>query len=155
MPLATAAFPRCRAHDLFAPVEDYARSILRAPGDEAYWFDWRSSFHGNATIRIAKLGDAVLLFREYREDRFGKIRRYRALLAQASWLQLEDAIVAANFWMLDEYGGRRGLDGATWRFAGRRRHDLHPISRSSPDGALWHLGRLFFDLAGLGEVRLY
>ena len=95
------------------------------------------------------------MFRDHRHDRFGKIRRSRVRLAPAVWLRLEDAIVAANFWMLDEHGGRHGLDGSTWRFAGRRRHDFHYISRWSPDDALWGLGRLFFDVAGLAEVRLY
>jgi hypothetical protein len=57
--------------------------------------------------------------------------------------------------MLDERGGRHGLDGSTWRFAGRRRHDYHYISRWCPDDALWDLGRFFFDIAGLAEVRLY
>jgi hypothetical protein len=36
-----------------------------------------------------------------------------------------------------------------------RRHDYHYISRWSPDDALWDLGRFFFDVAGLAEVRLY
>jgi hypothetical protein len=37
--------------------------------------------------------------------------------------------------MLDERGGRDGLDGSTWRFAARRCHDYHYISRWSPGGA--------------------
>lgn len=143
-----------RAHDLFEPIEKYPLALQHTPGDEAYWFCWDSS-HGQATIRVAKLGDAVMVFREYREDRFGKIRRYRAMLTQGSWSRLEDAIIAANFWMLDEDGGRHGLDGSTWRFAGRRRRDFHHIRRWSPDGTLWHLGRLFFGLAGLAKVRLH
>src|SRR5580700_11263002 len=40
------------------------------------------------------------------------------LLAPSEWSRLEDAVAAANFWMLDEYGGSYGLDGSTWRFAG-------------------------------------
>lgn len=72
----------------------------------------------------------------------------------AEWSRMEDAVVAANFWMLDERGGPRGLDGSTWCFAGRRRHEYHYISRWCPDGALRDLGRLLFDLAGLVEVGL-
>ena len=64
-------------------------------------------------------------------------------------------MAAANFWMLDEYGGSYGLDGSTWRFAGRRRQDYHYISRWSPDDALWDLGRFFSHMAGLAAVRLY
>ena len=108
MPLSTAAFPCCRDHDLFAPVEEYPQRIHRTPGDEAYWFCWDSSFDGKATIRIAKLRDDVMVSRIYRASRFGKVRRFRGFLAPNDWSRLEDAIVAANFWMLDERGGRHG-----------------------------------------------
>jgi hypothetical protein len=154
-PLSTAAFLCCREHDLFAPVEEYPHNLRRTPGDEAYWFGWDSSFDGKATIRIAKLRDEAVVSRVYRASRFGKVRRFRGLLTTADWSLLEDAIVAANFWMLDERDGRLGLDGSTWSFAGRRRHDYHYLSRWSPDDALWDLGRFFFDVAGLAEVRLY
>jgi hypothetical protein len=81
--------------------------------------------------------------------------RTTRLPSPADWARLEDAVVTANFWMLDEQNDRLGLDGATWRFAGRRRRDYHSISRWSPVDSLWDLGRLFFDVAGLEEVRLY
>jgi hypothetical protein len=138
-PLSTAAFPCCRDRDLFAPVEEYPNNLRRTPGDEAYWFGWDSSFDGKATIRIAKLRDDVMVSRLYRASRFGKVRRFRALLTPADWSLLEDATVAANFWMLDERDGRHGLDGSTWRFAADRRHDYHYISRWSPDDAISHL----------------
>ena len=38
MPLSTAAFPCCRSHDLFAPIEEYPQRIQRTPGDKAYLF---------------------------------------------------------------------------------------------------------------------
>jgi hypothetical protein len=153
MPLRAAAFPCCRAHDLFAPVEDYAKSILNTPGHAAYWFNWRSSFHGNATMCVAKHGAETVVSRVYRPSKYGKARRFRGLLTPNDWSRLEDAIVAADFWMIDEHGGRHGLDGSTWCFAGRRGQEYHYISRWSPDDALWDLGRLFFDVAGLAEVR--
>ena len=118
---------------------------------------WRGplwQLRGKATIRVARLGDQAVVSRIYRSSRFGKARRFHGHLTHDDWSRLEDAVVAANFWMLDEHGGRRGLDGSTWRFAGRRRCDFHFISRWSPDGELWELGRLFFDVAGLGDVRL-
>ena len=40
--------PVLPVRDLFAPVQEYAKSVLRVPADEAYWFNWRSSFHGEA-----------------------------------------------------------------------------------------------------------
>jgi hypothetical protein len=105
------------------------------PGDEAYWFDWDSSFDGKAMILIARLGGEAMVSRVYRPSRFGKVRRSRGLLTPADWSLLEDAVVAANSWMLDERGGRHGLGGSTWRFAGRRRHDYHYIRQWSPDDA--------------------
>jgi hypothetical protein len=119
----------------FAPGRGIPPAHSSTPGDEAYWFGWDSSFDGKATIRIAKLRDDVMVSRVYRASRFGKVRRFRGLLTTVDWFLLEDAIVAANFWMLDERGSHHGLDGSTWRFAARRRHDYHYISRWSPDGA--------------------
>jgi len=66
------------------------------------------------------------------------------------WTRLEDAVVAANFWMLDERGGRHGLDGSTWRFAGRRRHDYHYIARWSPDGRAMGVGAVSLRCCGAG-----
>jgi len=66
MLLPSAAFPCCRAHDLYRPVEDYAKSILRIPGEEVYWFRWGSSFDGHATVRAARLGAEAMVFRVYR-----------------------------------------------------------------------------------------
>ena len=70
--LPAGAFPCCRGHDLFAPIEKYPVALQRTPGDEAYWIDC-----SNAAIRVAKLADEVMVFREYRVDRFGKVRRFR------------------------------------------------------------------------------
>jgi hypothetical protein len=70
MPLSTAAFPCCRDHDLFAPVEEYPQRIRRTPGDEAYWFAWDSSFDGKGNIRIeTAVADA---FRHARARRIGR-----------------------------------------------------------------------------------
>ncbi len=154
MPLPAASFPCCRAHDLFAPLDEYAEALRRGPGDEAYWLHWKSSFDGSATIRVARLGDEAMFFRVYRSSPFGKVRRGRGSVSMPDWARFEDALIAASFWMLDEYGGGHGLDGADWYIAGPRRSEYHRISRWSPGGALWDLGRIFFDLAGLEDVRL-
>jgi hypothetical protein len=94
----------------------------------------------------------AMVFRTYRPSRFGKVRRFHGPISHGAWAQLEDAIVETNFWRL---GGRHGLDGSKWCFAGQRRRDYHFISRWSPNGELWELVRLFFDLAGLDGVKLY
>ena len=154
MPLHPAAFPCCREHDLFAPVAGYGRAIRRDLADEVYWFRWSGTENGCAAIRIARLDREAMVFRTYRPSHYGKVRRFHGPVSRGAWAQLEDAVVETNFWMLDEHGGRSGLDGSTWCFAGQRRRDYHFISRWSPDDALWDLGRLFFDLAGLDGVRL-
>jgi hypothetical protein len=102
MPLPTI-FPCCRSHDLFAPIEEHPMHIQQVPGDEVYWFDWESTFHGKATIRVARLGDQAVVSRIYRPTRFGKARRFHR---HDDWTRLEDAVVAADFRMLDERGGR-------------------------------------------------
>lgn len=65
MSLPVAAFLCCRDHDLFAPVEEFAKSIVRFPADEAYWFNWRSSFQGEATIQVARVGNEAVISRRY------------------------------------------------------------------------------------------
>ena len=68
---------------------------------------------------------------------------------------VEDAVVAAGFWLLDEDWPNLGsMGGAKWMIAGRRRHDYHVVKRLNPRDALYDLGRLMFDLVGLDEVRL-
>lgn len=37
MSLPAAAFPCCRAHDLFGPVEDFAEALRRSPGEEGIY----------------------------------------------------------------------------------------------------------------------
>lgn len=155
MHLRPTAFPHCRDHDLFAPLEDHAQSILRGLAEDAYWFKWQSSFDGKATIRVARLHGEAEFSRLHRSSQFGRCRTCRGALSMAQWSLIEDAVVAAEFWFLDEQSGRAGLDGATWYIAGRRRRDFHFVSRWSPTDRLWDFGRLLFDLAGLAQVRLY
>jgi hypothetical protein len=110
MPLHPAAFPCCRDHDLFETVEKYGNAIRRSVADEAYWCRWDSTDDGCAAIRVARLGRDAMVFRTYRPSRYGKVRLYHGPLSRMPWPRLEDAIVEANFWMLDE---RHGLDGST------------------------------------------
>ena len=86
---------------------------------------------------------------------FGKHRLLNGRLTIADWARVEDAVVAAGFWLLDEDWPNLGsMGGAKWMIAGRRRHDYHVVKRLNPRDALYDLGRLMFDLAGLDEVRL-
>jgi hypothetical protein len=68
MTLRVAAFPCCRAHDLYGPVEEYAQAIQRGVADEVYWLNWitESRSEGSVTIRVARLGGEAMFFRVYR-----------------------------------------------------------------------------------------
>jgi hypothetical protein len=132
--------------------------IKRSLGDEIYWFNWTTecSSEGSATIQVARLGDEAMFSRVYKPSTFGKARRNRGVLSRSEWRLVEDAVVAADFWMLDQQSQNPGLTlrGNDWYLAGRRRRDYHYITRRSPHGTLWELGRLLFDLAGLKAIRL-
>src|ERR1051325_3900117 len=71
------AFPYYRDHDIVAPLEKFAPSILRGLAEEAYWFHWQSSFDGQATIRVARLGDEAEFSRLHRGSHFGGVRMCR------------------------------------------------------------------------------
>jgi hypothetical protein len=135
-----------------------AQAIRRGLADEVSWLNWisESCSEGIVTIRVARLGDEAMYFRVYRPSAFGKRRRSHGIVSSADWALIEVAVVRSRFWLLDEQeaGGLR-LGGARWYFAGRRGPDFHFISRRSPRDALWDLGRLLFDVAGLSEIRLY
>jgi hypothetical protein len=151
---SAASFPLCRGHDLFHPLEAYPVPIRRNPADELYWLKWDYSFGAAATIRIARLGKEVMATWQHRGSMFNKGRSRCARLRISDWALLEDAVVVANLWLLDETSHQLGCDGATWMMAGRRGFDYHYIRRWSPHDALFDLGRLMFDLVGLEAVRL-
>jgi hypothetical protein len=78
-------------------------------------------------------------------------------VAPEGWTSLRDALIAADFWSLDPTERRLSLDGAQWLIEGRKENVYHGVSRWSPQGGLYALGRLFFALAGppLSRVKLY
>jgi hypothetical protein len=78
-------------------------------------------------------------------------------LTLADWARLQDALVAASFWTLDPVEERFGLDGSDWLIEGRRKDIFRAVRRWSPRQALYELGQLFFELAGLplAKVGLY
>jgi hypothetical protein len=151
-----AAFPPCRAHDLYWPFENCPLALQRNPADEAYWLDWRADGSMIPTpIRVARIGADVVTTRLHRGSMFGKERCLKRRLTMGDWARVEDAVVAASFWMLDENQLNLGsFGGANWMIAGRRRHDYHLVKRLNPHDGLYDLGRLMFDLAGLDAVSL-
>lgn len=123
---------------------------------EVYRFIWRSSFDGSAAVRIGRQGTATIL--RWRYDWFRTPRPDDAALSPGDWARFLDALIAANFWVLDPADEPlQGLDGAEWFIEGRRGNVYRCVSRWNPRGEVHGPGRLFFDLARapLSEVRLY
>lgn len=102
MPLPVA-FPVCRAHDAFWPLEQYPTALQQNPADEAYWLKWDHSFGPEAILRVTRSGSDVLMTRMHRPTRFSKTRCTSGRLAMPDWHLVEDAVVAAGFWVLEEH----------------------------------------------------
>jgi hypothetical protein len=152
--------PCCRA-DGRALMLAGEEPLCRTLGSEAevYRFIWRSSFDGDAVVRIGRQGDAITL--RWRYDWFRvpapDDAPAEAALSFADWARLQDALIATDFWALDPVDEAQGLDGAQWFIEGRRGKVYRGVSRWSPRGAVHALGRLLFVLAGppLSKVELY
>jgi hypothetical protein len=128
--------------------------------DEVYRFFWNSSFNGSAVVRIGWRGTAATLrwwYRWYWEPAPDDSPAERVLSA-GDRTQLLSALAAANFWTFEKCDSAETcLDGADWLIEGRRGNIYRGLSRWSPDGELYDLGKLFFDLAGppLSKIELY
>jgi hypothetical protein len=137
--------------------EPLCRGVRRE--SEVYRFIWQSSFQGDAIVRIGRQQDVVTLgWRRHGvfETIAGDDSPAEFALAPEDWTSLCDALIAAEFWSLDATQRELGLDGARWLIDGRRENVYHGVSRWSPQGGLYALGRLFFALAGppLSKVKL-
>jgi hypothetical protein len=128
---------------------------------EVYRFTWRSSFDGDAVVRIGRQGDEIALRWVYRWFRIPSPDDAPPVQSPTpeDWARLQEALAAACFWMLDADEGPivRGLDGSDWLIEGRRKDIFRAVSRWGPRGALRDLGKLLFEMAGspLAEVRVY
>jgi len=128
---------------------------------EVYRFTWRSSFDGDAVVRIGRWGDEITLRWACRRMRPPGADEAPPVVALtlADWARLQEALIAASFWALDPDEGPilRGLDGAFWAIEGRRKDIYRAVSVWSPDrAAIYDLGSLFFELPGppLAEVDI-
>lgn len=110
---------------------------------EVYRFIWRSSFDGNAVVRIARQDRAITL--RWRYDWFRTPTPddapAEAALSPGDWARFRDALIAANFWALDPIDEAQGLDGAQWFIEGRRGKVYRGVSR-------WFREARFTPLAG-------
>ncbi|HLY56430.1 MAG TPA: hypothetical protein VKS60_12790 [Stellaceae bacterium] len=121
--------------------------------DEVYRFTWKSSFDGDAVVRIGRVGtrSSASWWKS-----FTRMERHVELVL-ADWDHLQHAVHHAAFWTQGEgIEASLGLDGATWLFEGRRADEFWCFKRWSPMGPLAELGRVFFELAGppLSNVQL-
>ena len=108
------AVPCCRAHCMVRSLGDGEVPLCRSWGTEVYRFTWDSSFDGDAVVRIARFSDEIMLSRVYRPSHFARTERSDASLTVADWARLQDALIAANFWVLEPHGEAHALDGAYW-----------------------------------------
>ena len=113
-----AAFPICRTHDLFRPLETCPAELRCNPADEVYWLKWDSTNHGETIVRVARLGSSAMATRLHQASRWSKPRQRQTPLEMSDWRQVEEAVAAAGFWHLTERGGGMGCDGADWLIAG-------------------------------------
>jgi hypothetical protein len=155
----------CRAHSRFRDDEEPLCRTLRTEA-EVYRFIWRSSFDGDAVVRIGRQDDEITVRWVYRWFRTPSPDDAPPVVALtlADWARLQDAL-AASFWALDPDGvewpidgdeqqtiaaviASRGLDGSDWLIEGRRKDVFRAMIRWSPRGTLHDLAKLFFELAG-------
>ena len=131
----------CRRFDWFKI--DYSEEPLcrsRETEEEVYRFSWRSSFDGDACVRIARDGKSI----RSHWRKFGGSAAI-APLSVADWDRLKTAITVAGFWSIEpESEAVDGFDGAQWLIEGRSGDIYHAVHLWSPGGAIQELGRLFF-----------
>jgi hypothetical protein len=131
--------------------------LCRVEGEEVYRFLYMQAFGAHASIRIAKRRDEIIVERSYYPGMFNKPERFAALLTEADWDRLQDAVTVARFWWLPRIVRPRGLwlDGFHLIVEARRGDTFRVSKFDNPDvPEFWKLGRLAFDLAGLDDVPL-
>ena len=131
--------------------------LCRIEGEEVYRFLYTHAFGQHASIRIGKRRDEITVERSYYQEMFSEPERFRALLTEGDWDRVRAAIAAADFWSLPRWVEPRGiyLDGFHLIVEVRRGERFHVSRFRQPDvEEYWQLGRLAFDLGGLGEVDL-
>jgi len=119
---------------------------------EGYRLTWRSlSRHNNAVVQI---GSGKNISLDWARNGFGANGRYRCGIEAADWNALKRRASPPAFGRLTP---RATALGATWLIEGRRRDVYRAVRRWSPRGAIYDLGRTFFDIAGppIAYIRLY
>lgn len=143
----------CRAHMR----ADKPLCHFRREEEEGYRFFWNSSCDGRAVVHIGRHGEKILLRLEYYRLTNSE-PPHNVAPSLDDWRRLQRALDAANFWSLAPTCTRGGLDGATWLIEGRQGDTYHAVTRWSPRGPIYEIGRAFFELSGpplFANVTLY
>jgi hypothetical protein len=79
-------------------------------------------------------------------------RRVAKTLSRDQWQSVIARLEGVKFWQMATQSDEFGLDGAQWIVEARRGGRYHIVDRWSGNQGLKSVGRLFLDLAGLGDV---
>jgi hypothetical protein len=125
---------------------------------ETYRFLWLRSFHNPIVVRIFRRGDVYGLQAAILDGAGGYepghvSRRVTKELSRDQWRTVIGRLAEVQLWQMPTRDNKiPGNDGARWvveaRFDGR----YHIVDRWNGTDGLESVGRLFLDLAGLGDV---
>jgi hypothetical protein len=123
---------------------------------ETYRFLWLRTFHNPIAVRVFQRRDdygleAVILDGAGGYEPGYISRRVTKALSRNQWQSVIARLEGVQFWQLDTTSDA-GLDGAQWIVEARRGGRYHIVDRWSGNHGLESVGRLFLDLASLGDV---
>jgi hypothetical protein len=143
-------------------MEEPSLSCGALESTETYRFLWLRSFRSPIAVRVFRRGDdygldAVILdgARGYEPGHVS--RRVTKELSRDQWRTVIARLEGVQLWqMATRSNVLPGTDGARWIVEARRDGRYHVVDRWNGTDGLESVGRLFLDLAGLGDVgRVY
>jgi len=127
----------------------YPSLLAGMQGAEAYAFHSWPSFAGETWIRVSKDGERIQLDGHVGGATMCDKTKVSREVTQAEWDALVQSVERAGLWAGREYPQRRGLDGHTYKFEGRREVTRCRLSLWCPSAPeIIGLAKAFMDLAG-------
>jgi hypothetical protein len=140
-------------------MEESSLSCGALEDTETYRFLWLRTFHNPVAVRVFQRGGeyglaAVILDGAGGYNPGHVSRRVTRALSRDEWQTVIARLDGAQFWhMATKSDDPPGFDGAQWIVEARRDGRYHVVDRwSDTDHGLESVGKLFLDLAGLGDV---